>query len=90
MRHTLGRKMAVDKDTPERLTRRAKGFVQCHGHWTGRYEVEQYRARWMDHGIPAAQVDRVASFEAVWPFLPHLAMTGASNAQRGCTPGSGS
>ncbi|MGJ5748763.1 hypothetical protein FB563_6316 [Streptomyces puniciscabiei] len=28
--------------------------------------VEQYRSRWLEHGIPAAEVDRVVAFEERW------------------------
>ncbi|MEV4192137.1 hypothetical protein [Streptomyces toxytricini] len=68
--------MAIDTDIPAGLTRRAEGFIRAHGYWTGRYDVEQYRVGWMGHGVPAAQVDRVAAFEAAWgglalPPSPH-------------------
>ncbi|MFJ9810671.1 hypothetical protein ACIRTB_20830 [Streptomyces sp. NPDC101158] len=68
--------MAIDVDIPAGLTRRAEGFIRAHGYWIGRYDVEQYRVRWMGHGVPAAQVDRVAAFEAAWgglalPPSPH-------------------
>ncbi len=68
--------MSVNEGIPEGLTRRARYFVGCHGYWTGRGDVEQSRAFWLEHGIPEGQIDRVAAFEAVWgglalPPSPH-------------------
>ncbi|KOT26419.1 hypothetical protein ADK41_38345 [Streptomyces caelestis] len=68
--------MTVSERIPGGITRRAQYFIGCHGHWTGRSDIEQYRARWMEYGIPEAQIDRVAAFEAVWgglalPPSPH-------------------
>lgn len=68
--------MAIEKSVPAGLTIRAKTFIQSHGYWTGCRDFEQYRVRWMEHGVPAAQVDRVVAFEAVWgglalPPSPH-------------------
>jgi hypothetical protein len=68
--------MTVGEAIPGGITRRAQHFIELHGHWTSRSDIEQYRARWMEHGIPEAQIDRVAAFETVWgglalPPSPH-------------------
>ncbi len=68
--------MANRREVSEHITRRAKYFVRIHGHWTPRSDIEQYRARWMEHGVPTAQIDRVSAYEAVWgglvlPPSPH-------------------
>ncbi|MFF4648117.1 hypothetical protein [Streptomyces sp. NPDC001389] len=64
------------RDIPEGITRRAKYFIACHGHWTDRADIEQYRTRWIEHGVPEVQIDRVAAYETVWgglalPPSPH-------------------
>lgn len=68
--------MVVGKGLPAGITRRAEYFIRVHGRWAGRNDIEQYRARWMERGIPGGQIDRVAAFEAVWgglalPPSPH-------------------
>ncbi|UUU28438.1 hypothetical protein JIX56_47560 [Streptomyces sp. CA-210063] len=81
--------MVVSEVIPGGLTRRAKYFIRCHGYWTGRGNIEQYRARWMEHGVPEGQIDRVSAFEAVWgglvlPPSPHY--DGGPRAFRGDVP----
>lgn len=68
--------MTIDQGIPEGITRRATYFIKCHGYWTGRADIEQYRGRWMEHGVPESQIDWVSAFEAVWgglalPPSPH-------------------
>ncbi|MEU9418455.1 hypothetical protein [Streptomyces sp. NPDC048272] len=68
--------MTINQRIPTGITRRAQYFIGIHGHWTGRADIEQYRARWMEHGVPGAQIDRVSAYEAVWgglalPPSPH-------------------
>ncbi|MEE1735034.1 hypothetical protein PUR49_00410 [Streptomyces sp. BE147] len=68
--------MSIDKGIPGGITRSAKYFISAHGYWTGRADLEQYRARWVEHGIPEAQIDRVVAYETVWgglalPPSPH-------------------
>ncbi|MFD7027236.1 hypothetical protein ACFWAR_04270 [Streptomyces sp. NPDC059917] len=68
--------MSINKGIPEGITRDAKYFISAHGHWTGRADLEQYRARWVEDGIPGDQIDRVVAYEAVWgglalPPSPH-------------------
>jgi hypothetical protein len=68
--------MAIVEGIPEGLTSRSQYFIRCHGFQTVRTDIESYRARWVEHGIPVDQIDRVAAFEAVWgglvlPPSPH-------------------
>ncbi|MEU8465107.1 hypothetical protein [Streptomyces sp. NPDC029003] len=68
--------MSINKGVPDGLTRGAEYFIRLHGHWTGQTDLEQHRARWADHGIPEAQIDRVVAYEKVWgglalPPSPH-------------------
>ncbi|MFE2551929.1 hypothetical protein ACFXGI_25735 [Streptomyces sp. NPDC059355] len=61
---------------PEGITRRAQYFIRIHGHWIGRSDTEQYRARWLEAGVPGVQIDRVSAYEATWgglalPPSPH-------------------
>lgn len=68
--------MAIKRETPTGITLRARYFIRAHGHWADHADIEQYRARWTEHSIPTAQIDRVASYERVWgglilPPSPH-------------------
>ncbi|GLW04416.1 hypothetical protein [Streptomyces lavendulae] len=68
--------MAIKRETPTGITLRARYFIRAHGHWADHAGIEQYRARWTEHSIPTAQIDRVASYERVWgglilPPSPH-------------------
>ncbi|MFD5141615.1 hypothetical protein ACFWMX_36245 [Streptomyces sp. NPDC058378] len=68
--------MVIDQEIPAGITRRAQYFIRAHGHWAGRTDIEQYRGKWMEHGVPKAQIDRVSAYEAVWgglvlPPSPH-------------------
>ncbi|MGW6459137.1 hypothetical protein ACWF94_24980 [Streptomyces sp. NPDC055078] len=49
---------------PEGLSRRARQFVHAHGLLVPCLEVQLHRDQWLMHGIPAAEVDRVAAFQA--------------------------
>lgn len=58
------------------LTRHARTFVNAHGHRLYSEMSNEKRARWLGRGIPAAVVDRMAAFEALWgglllPPAPH-------------------
>lgn len=51
---------------PDGLSSRARYFVRVHGLQVPGLESEQYRESWLDHGIPAAELDRVAAFQDRW------------------------
>ncbi|MEV5944812.1 hypothetical protein [Streptomyces sp. NPDC051994] len=61
--------MASSRGIPEGITLRAKYFIRMHGHWVGGADIEECRGRWMEHGVPKAQIDRVSAYEAVWSGL---------------------
>ncbi|MBC9716334.1 hypothetical protein H9Y04_27740 [Streptomyces sp. TRM66268-LWL] len=54
---------------PGGLTRRARDFVAVHGIRVDTRSVEERRQRWLDRGIPAHAVDRMASFQERWGGL---------------------
>ncbi|MEY9892102.1 hypothetical protein ABIA35_009824 [Catenulispora sp. MAP12-49] len=56
-------------DVPDGLTHRARSFVRAHGLRVGSLNVDKYQERWLDLGIPAAEVDRVAAFAKRWGGL---------------------
>lgn len=56
-------------DAPEGLSQMADSFLDIHAVRVERLNVERCRARWMDLGIPAAAIDRVAAYEARWGGL---------------------
>jgi hypothetical protein len=56
-------------DAPEGLTRRARFFVRAHGLRVDSLRVDQHRDRWLELGIPAVEVDRVAAYGARWGGL---------------------
>jgi hypothetical protein len=51
---------------PAGLTSRARSFVSVHAVQVDVLDVEQYRSVWLESGIPAAEVDRVAEFQSRW------------------------
>lgn len=51
---------------PEGLSRRAQLFVRAHGLHVPRRELELCREPWLRHGIPGAEIDRVAEFQERW------------------------
>jgi hypothetical protein len=54
---------------PEGLTRRAESFVSVHGLRVEIPQLDQYRQRWLDLGIPAVEIDRVAAYARRWGGL---------------------
>lgn len=63
-------------EAPEGLTRRARSFLHAHGLRVDSLKVDQHRQRWLGLGIPEAEIDRVAAYEARWgglalPPAPH-------------------
>jgi hypothetical protein len=53
-------------DVPDGLSLMAASFLRIHAVRVDRLPVEQYRARWLDLGVPAGVIDRAAEFEARW------------------------
>ncbi|MFZ3474773.1 hypothetical protein ACODT3_02195 [Streptomyces sp. 4.24] len=51
------------------LSELAAGFLSGHGVRVERRQVEPYRAKWLDLGVPAEVIDRVAEFETRWGGL---------------------
>ncbi|POX52507.1 hypothetical protein [Streptomyces sp. Ru72] len=56
-------------DVPDGLTRRARHFVAVHGIRVDTRPVDQHRQWWLDRGIPADAVDRMASYQERWGGL---------------------
>lgn len=56
-------------DVPDGLTRRARYFVSAHGIKVDVRSVAEHRQRWLDRGLPAAVVDRMAGFQQRWGGL---------------------
>ncbi|WP_406388750.1 hypothetical protein [Streptomyces sp. NBC_00887] len=54
---------------PDGLTRRAKRFVEVEGIRVPRQCIGRHRDTWLRHGIPAAEIDRVAAFQNRWGGL---------------------
>lgn len=54
---------------PEGLTRRARSFVVAHGVRADAPDVEQYRPRWLELGIPTSEIDRAVAFQQRWGGL---------------------
>lgn len=51
---------------PEGLSRRARHFVDAHGMRLPCRDVRSYRDVWLEHGIPAAEIDRAVAFQEAW------------------------
>ncbi|MFE6064728.1 hypothetical protein [Streptomyces sp. NPDC056431] len=64
--------MRVDARTPltprapERLTPRARYFVETHGLCVPRRDMRRHRDVWLQHGIPAVEIDRAVAFQELW------------------------
>lgn len=56
-------------DVPDGLTLRARSFVRGHGVRADIRRAEHHRQRWLERGVPAAVVDRMAAFEERWGGL---------------------
>ncbi|MFG1998844.1 hypothetical protein ACGFNU_06810 [Spirillospora sp. NPDC048911] len=74
--HRTERVTPHSADIPDGLTRRARDFVRVHGVRVESLAVEQWRVRWLDLGIPAAEIDRAAVYSSRWgglvlPPAPH-------------------
>ncbi|MBP2579810.1 hypothetical protein J3A78_000288 [Streptomyces sp. PvR006] len=54
---------------PSGLTRRAERFVACEGVRVARHDIECHRDAWIEHGVPAAEIDRAVAFEDRWGGL---------------------
>ncbi|MEV7929074.1 hypothetical protein [Kitasatospora sp. NPDC088779] len=54
---------------PDGLTRRARSFVSSHGVKVDVRPVEGHRQWWLERGIPAAVVDRMAAYQERWGGL---------------------
>ncbi|MFJ9696008.1 hypothetical protein [Kitasatospora sp. NPDC101183] len=56
--------------TFEHLTNRARSFIGAHGvRADAGPVVEELRQPWLDHGVPAAVVDRMAAYQRRWGGL---------------------
>ena len=53
-------------DAQEGLSRLARSFLRIHGVRLPPRSIEQYRERWLAHGIPPGEIDRASDFEARW------------------------
>jgi hypothetical protein len=54
---------------PAGLTRRATAFVESQGIRVARQGSGRHRDAWIEHGIPAAEIDRAVAFEDRWGGL---------------------
>ncbi|MFE0654578.1 hypothetical protein ACFVZH_39310 [Streptomyces sp. NPDC059534] len=54
---------------PAGLTRRAKKFVEVEGLFVPQQSIELLREAWIEHGIPAAEIDRAVAFDDRWGGL---------------------
>lgn len=66
--------------TPVDLSRRARNFVETHGIRVPYHDIRPYREVWLEHGIPAAEIDRAVAFQESWGglALPRLPRTRAA------------
>ncbi|WP_030524955.1 hypothetical protein [Nocardia rhamnosiphila] len=55
--------------TPVDLSRRARNFVETHGIRVPYHDIRPYREVWLEHGIPAAEIDRAVAFQESWGGL---------------------
>ncbi|KJK44698.1 hypothetical protein [Streptomyces sp. NRRL F-4428] len=51
---------------PAVLSRRARNFVAAHGLRVPRRDIRPHRNLWLEHGIPAAEIDRAVAFQERW------------------------
>ncbi|WP_129839934.1 hypothetical protein [Streptomyces sp. RFCAC02] len=56
-------------DVPDGLSRRARSFIGVHGVRAGVRPVEQRRPWWLERGVPAAVIDRMAAYQRRWGGL---------------------
>lgn len=56
---------------PDGLTSRARSYVGVHGVKVEVRPVEDHRQWWLERGVPAGLIDRMAAFQATWGGL-HL------------------
>ncbi|MFD5064292.1 MULTISPECIES: hypothetical protein [unclassified Streptomyces] len=54
---------------PADLSRRAQRFVEVNGIRVPRQGIRRHRDAWIEHGIPAAEIDRAAAFQDRWGGL---------------------
>ncbi|MFF0291922.1 hypothetical protein [Streptomyces sp. NPDC005262] len=54
---------------PARLGRRARRFVEVNGIRVPRQSIQRHRDAWIEHGIPASEIDRAAAFQDRWGGL---------------------
>ncbi|WP_340384753.1 hypothetical protein U5640_43475 [Streptomyces sp. SS7] len=54
---------------PVGLSRRAQGFVEVNGIRVPRQDIRSHRDTWIEHGVPAAEIDRVVAFQDRWGGL---------------------
>ncbi|GAA4238674.1 hypothetical protein GCM10022254_55580 [Actinomadura meridiana] len=59
----------TDNDLPNTLTRRAQYFVGVHGFKVEVRSVEENRQGWLEGGVPAAVINRMATFQQRWGGL---------------------
>lgn len=51
---------------PERLSRRARYFLEVHAVRVPHRDLRRCRDVWLAHGIPAAEIDRAVAFQDAW------------------------
>lgn len=54
---------------PDGLTQRARSFVRSHCVRIDALDVGQWRDRWLEFGVPADEIDRVAGYQRRWGGL---------------------
>lgn len=54
---------------PAGLSRRARNFVEVDGIRVPHQDIRHHRSAWIEHGIPAAEIDRAAAFQDRWGGL---------------------
>ncbi|MGW0909453.1 hypothetical protein [Streptomyces sp. NPDC002853] len=54
---------------PAGLTDRARRFVEVDGVRVPQLGLGQHRERWIEHGVPAVEIDRAAAFQDRWGGL---------------------
>lgn len=54
---------------PAGLTDRARRFVEVNGVRVPQEALGQHREKWIEHGIPAVEIDRAAAFQDRWGGL---------------------
>jgi hypothetical protein len=59
-------RVPLTPQAPEGLSRRARYFVEVHGLRVPRQDIRPYRDVWLNHGIPAAEIDRAVAFQERW------------------------